>query len=453
MELYSIIIILLAVVIGVSPLADKLKIPYPVLLLAAGIVAGLLIPDFHRLALNPEIVFLIFLPPLLYDAAYNISFREFKLHFSTIFLLGISLVFLTASGIAVVAHYCIPDMSWSLAFVLGAILAPPDAVAATSTTKGLGLPGRTITVLEGESLINDASALVAFRFATAAVAGSAFVPLTAISFFIMALIGGVVVGLVISILLVWIVRKKWVNNNVIVALNLMLPFVAYLVAENLHVSGVIAAVTIGLHIASHKKYFPEHVVQQSKSTLDTITFILTGVVFTLIGLEFPDILKHIPTGRILPLIGCSFLIFLVALVIRMGIIFWHRQNTRNRYNSIKMRIDSMDDEIKAAIQQRYALLSLRRKRKNKPPLTSLNERLEESEKLLFTWKEAIVIGWSGMRGIVSVAAAMSLPMIMADGSNFPQRDTILFLTVSVVIIMLVIQGIGLPFLVKLLKMK
>jgi CPA1 family monovalent cation:H+ antiporter len=439
MELYSIVIILLAVAIGLSPVAVKVKLPYPVLLLAAGVIVGF-IPGFHRISINPEVVFLLFLPPMLYDAAYNISFKDFKANLSTISLLAITLVFVTTTAIAVAVHYCIPGMTWQLSIVLGAILSPPDAIAATSVTKGLGLPHRTNIILEGESLINDASALVAFRFAVAAVAGSLFVPWKAGLMFLLALVGGFLVGWGIWTVFTWLVKKRKLDTNVIVSLNLMLPFVAYLIAENLHVSGVIAVVVTGLIVSRHRDKFSEQTNIQSKSAWDTGVFILNGLVFILIGLEFPHILKNIPVNEVLPLIGCAFLIFGVAMLIRMVVIFWHKNAMERRLSAFKRRLNSPQMEV------------IRRQRTS-PGSTLFDERLEILESLRLHWKEAFIIGWSGMRGIVSLAAALSLPLVMADGSVFPQRDTILFLTVSVVIIMLAIQGLGLPVLVKLLHIK
>jgi monovalent cation/hydrogen antiporter len=173
MENYSVVIIILAVMIGLSAIADKVRLPYPILLISAGIAVGF-IPTLPNIELNAEVVFLIFLPPLLYDAAFNISFRQFRTNINTISTLAISLVFITATGIAVTAHYLIPGMTWPLSFVLGAILSATDAVAAMSITRGLGLSHKTNTILEGESLVNDASALVAYRFAVAAVTGNCF---------------------------------------------------------------------------------------------------------------------------------------------------------------------------------------------------------------------------------------------------------------------------------------
>jgi CPA1 family monovalent cation:H+ antiporter len=378
---------------------------------------------------------------MLYDAAYNISFKDFKSNLPTISLLAITLVFVTTTAIAVAVHFCIPGITWPLSFVLGAILSPPDAIAATSVTKGLGLPHRTATILEGESLINDASALVAFRFAVAAVAGSTFIPWKAGMMFLVALVGGLLVGWVLSHIFVFFAQKQW-DKNVTGSMNLLLPFVAYLVAENLHVSGVIATVTVGLLIARHKDKLPEQTVIQSKSVLDMIVFILGGLVFILIGLEFPSVLKKIPANEIGTLIGCAFLIFGVALLIRMAIIFWHKLAKEKQLSVFKKRLKE-PQMVEASI----------RRSKMRGENQSFEEISKRFESQLLNWKEAIIIGWSGMRGIVSLAAALSLPLLMADGSEFPQRNTILFLSVAVVIIMLVVQGLGLPILVKLLKMK
>src|SRR6218665_1582877 len=189
MENYSIIIFILAIVIGLSVFADKAKLPYPILLVIIGVGIGF-IPTMNEIEINPEIIFLLFLPPLLYDASFNISPKDFNTNISTISTLAITLVFLTTFWIAVVAHYLIPNITWPLAFVLGAILSATDAVAAISITKGLDISHKTITILEGESLINDASALVAYRFAVAAVMGSAFIIWQATLQFILLLGGG-----------------------------------------------------------------------------------------------------------------------------------------------------------------------------------------------------------------------------------------------------------------------
>ena len=438
MEAYSVVLILLAIATGLSPVVKRMNFPYPVLLLLAGIGVGF-IPHFGVIDIQPDVVFLLFLPPVLYEAAYNISFREFKRNIPTISLLAFRLVFVTTGTIAVCVHYVI-GLEWSLSFVLGAILSPPDAIAAAGVTKGLNLPRRTNIILEGESLINDASALVAFRFATAAVAGIAFVPMQAIGLFLLSLAGGFLIGWLLGHIFIGL-AKRLADNNVIVTLNLLLPFVAYLIAEEFRVSGVIAAVSLGLIISRHKANLSEKSIVQSKSVLETIVFILNGLIFILIGLEFPRVLKNIPDDQIFPLIACAFLIFIVALIIRMSVIFYHKISIKKRFDTIQRRLEHLSKDQREHLLQRRRLF---RNRKN-------DDSPDDFKSLLLSTKEAFVIGWSGMRGIVSLAAALSLPLVMDDGSIFPYRNTLIFLTVAVVIIMLIVQGLGLPILVKQLK--
>ncbi len=434
MESYSIVIILLAIAIGLFPVATRFKIPYPMLLLAVGIGVGF-IPDV-QLSIQPDVVFLIFLPPMLYDAAFNISFKGFRSNLNTISLLAISLIFITTIGIAVVARYLIPGMTWPLAFVLGAILSPPDAIAASGVTKGLGLPHRTSTILEGESLVNDASALVAFRFAVAAVAGSSFVFWKAGLMFLLSLGGGFLIGWLMWVIFAFINRKFNRNTPVMVSLNLMLPFVAYLIAEEFHVSGVIAVVVVGLMLSGHKNKIAKEVASQSKSIWDTGIFILGGLIFLLIGLQFPHVIENISLPIILPLIGCSFLLLATAMVIRMGMLFWHREDTIRNLKKIDQRHKEILQKVNNERFKRRMEKRMNRFKDYQP--LSINE--------------CVVIGWSGMRGIVSLAAALSLPLWMDNGVAFPQRDKIIFITITTVVLMLLIQGIGLPLLIKFLKM-
>jgi len=297
MENYTVILFTLAIMIGLSAMADKIKLSYPILLVIAGIGMGF-IPMLPPMEINPEIIFLIFLPPLLYDAAFNISFKEFKTNINTIATLSITLVFLTALGIAAVAYYLVPGMTWPLAFVLGSILSATDAVAAMSITKGLGLSHKTNTILEGESLVNDASALVAYRFAVAAVTGSTFVFWKAGLEFLLLLGGGFVLGAVMGKVLAFIIMRVDKNKVVIISFMLLMPFITYLLAEELHVSGVIAAVTLGLSIARFSnKVFPVTFKEQSKSIWDIIIFLLNGLIFILIGLQFSLCIKKYRCDR------------------------------------------------------------------------------------------------------------------------------------------------------------
>lgn len=416
MENYSIIIFILAIVIGLSAFADTIKLPQPILLIIVGVAIGF-IPTMSEIEINPEIIFLIFLPPLLYDASFNISPKHFKTNLSTISTLAIPLVFLTTFWIAVVAHYTIPNMTWPLAFVLGAILSATDAVAAISITKGLGISHKTITILEGESLINDASALVAYRFAIATAMGSAFIIWKATLQFVLLLGGGFLVGFIMAKILSSILNRVHKNTNVTISFMLLMPFVTYLIAEHLHVSGVIAVVILGLAIARFsKKIFPETLKNQSRSLWDIIIFLLNGLIFILIGLNFRYILKGIDNDMILPYIGYAFIITLVALLIRMVRIFLQKINLQKAFQNNK------------------------RKRKI-------------SADALLDFNNSIILGWSGMRGIVSLAIAIGIPKELEDGTPFPQRTVIIFIAVAVVLITLIGQGLTLPWIVKKLSVK
>jgi CPA1 family monovalent cation:H+ antiporter len=217
-----------------------------------------------------------------------------------------------------------------------------------------------------------------------------------------------------------------------------------LIAENIHVSGVIAVVTTGLMFSYNRDKLSEQVKTQSKSVWNTVVFILGGLVFILIGIEFPHVLHNIPADNILPLIGCAFLIFIVALIIRVFVIFWHKGRLEKRLDAVEKRFK--DQKNKSNADKDIPQQDVHHRN------SAYAERWKDLRtQLLFSWKEVLIIGWSGMRGIVSLAAAMSLPLLMEDGTAFPMRDTILFLTVAVVIIMLVVQGLGLPLLVKWLK--
>ncbi|SEW51233.1 Na+/H+ antiporter [Chitinophaga arvensicola] len=409
MENYSIVIFIMALMILLSAVADKIRLPYPVLLITAGIGIGF-IPALPNIELNPEVVFLLFLPPLLYDAAFNISPEEFRTNFNTIGTLAIGLVFLTAAAIAVVAHYLIPGMTWPLAFVLGAILSATDAVAAMSITKGLGLSHKTITILEGESLINDASALVTYHFAIMAVTGTAFVFWKASFEFIVLMAGGIFLGALMAKMLGVLLRMLRKNDMVVISLMLLMPFVTYLLAEEIHVSGVIAVVVLGLRMGRLSgQVFPEKLKQQSGAIWDIIIFLLNGLIFILIGLQFPYVIKNIPSNLIWPYIGYGFLITLVALLLRMGRVFSQQLNLDQAFKKGKGRI---------------------------------------TENALLDFKNSLIISWSGMRGIVSLAIAIGLPMTVESDS----RNAIIFISVVVVLITLIGQGISLPWIVKAVKL-
>lgn len=413
MENYTIVLLIMALMIGASGIAEKIKLPVPVLLLLVGIAMGSL-PSMPAIELDPEIVMLLFLPPLLYDAAFNISFKDLRTNINTIGTLAFGLVFITTVGIAVVAHYLIPGMSWPLAFVLGAILSATDAVAAIGITKGLGLPHRTVTILEGESLVNDASALIAYRFAIAAVTGVAFVWWKALLQFLVVLGGGFLAGFILARLLGWLLRSFRTNDMVVISLMLLMPFVTYLVAEHFHVSGVIAVVMLGVGMAwLSRERFPERLRTQSKHFWDIIIFLLNGFIFLLIGLQFPIVLKKMSPMDARTYIGYAGVITLVTLGIRMVRVYLQQFNLQRAFQG-KRRI---------------------------------------SEEALFDSRTSFILTWSGMRGIVSLAIAIGLPLYLEDGTPFPMRNEIIFISIAVVLFSLLGQGLSLPLVVRKLGRK
>ncbi|RAJ92669.1 CPA1 family monovalent cation:H+ antiporter [Larkinella arboricola] len=400
----EIVLVLMAILTALAWVTQNLKIPQSILLLTAGLVLGFSpsIPEIH---LESETVLLIFLPPLLYEAAGNISWHEFKAYRRPITMLAVWLVFFTTVAVAAVAHYFIPGFTWPLAFVLGAIISPPDAVAATSTIRGLSLPSRLITILEGESLVNDASALVAYRYAVGAVTSGGFVLWQAGWQFLVIAAGGIITGLAIGYIFTHI-HNKLENPTVATAITLLMPFVTYLLAEQLHLSGVLAVVSMGLYMAWHSyEIFSFQTRMQINSFWNILVFLLNGFVFILIGSQLPIVVNAIGRESILTWIGYGFLVSLVAIAARIIWIF--------------------------PLEYLYRLLGTRRKKSAQ-----------------FSPSELFITSWAGMRGVVSLATALALPFTLRNGQAFPMRNEVLFLSFMVIFVTLVLQGLTLPFFIR-----
>jgi CPA1 family monovalent cation:H+ antiporter len=407
----EIILILLAIITALAQVTDKVKIPYPVLLVVAGMAIGL-VPGLPRITLDPEVVFVIFLPPLLYSACWTTSWPDFKAAKRPITLLAIGCVLFTTIAVAAVAHYFIPGFPWPVAFVLGAIISPPDAVAATAATKGLFVPRRIITVLEGESLVNDATGLIAYRYALAAVATGQFVLWQAGLQFLVVAGGGILLGVTVGQVLVWVHKITRGNATVDTSLTFLAPYVSYLAAEELHVSGVLAVVSTGLFIVVRSSEIFTHQTRlQAVATWNTVIFLLNGIVFILIGLQLPAITEGIGQYSWPLLLGYGALVSGAAIV---GRILW---------------------VYPAAYVPRWLSRGIRERE------TATNLRT------------VTIIAWTGMRGVVSLAAALALPLTLPNGAPFPQRDLILFLTFCVILSTLVLQGLTLPLIIRLLGLK
>ena len=293
MENIALIIFLLFGVAFLGVLSNRFKFPFPIALVLSGLVIRL-IPGLPAIALNPEIVFIIFLPPLLYAAAWQTSWREFKTYWRAISLAAVGLVLLTTCVVAVVAHAIIPDISWPLSFLLGAIISPPDAIAATSVTRGLGLDPRLTSILEGESLVNDASGLIAYKYALTAILTGNFILWEAGLNFIWVVIAGIAIGLIIGFLM-YLVHKNFIFDPIIeVTLTILTPFASYLIAEHFNVSGVLAVVCTGLYLSFRSgEIFTNESRIMAYSVWNVITFILNGLIFILIGLQLRNVIAGI----------------------------------------------------------------------------------------------------------------------------------------------------------------
>ena len=417
MESFEIVIFMMAILIGLSAIADKIKLPYPILLVGVGLLIGF-VPVLPDLALDPEIVFLIFLPPLLYDAAFKTSWHEFKTAIRPISTLAITLVFFTTITVAMAAHYFIPGFSWPLSFVLGAIVSPPDAVAATGIIKGLGLNKKVVTILEGESLLNDASALIAYRYAVAAVTTGVFVFWKAGLEFLWVAGGGIIAGIIIGYLFIAVHKKITHNSIVETSLTMLAPYIAYLSAEHIHVSGVLAVVCAGLMVTWRApEIFSYQTRLRTRAVWDTVIFLLNGIVFILIGLQLPGILKEIKEYSFIELLGYGLIISLVTILVRIIWVFAGVYS--NKIFPFKKKLFLPDE----------------------------NNNVPEE----IPWKNVLIVAWTGTRGVVSLATALALPLTLNNGTAFPYRNIILFLAFVVIFITLVVQGLTLPLLIRLLK--
>lgn len=407
--IHSYLFLCLALIVTVSllvMLGQKLRISYPIFLVLGGLLISF-IPGIPHVKINPELIFLIFLPPLLYDAAWNTSWKDFWRWRRVISVLAFGLVIVTSVVVAFVSSSLIPGFTLSLGFLLGGIISPPDAVAATSVLKGIKIPRRVVAILEGESLINDASSLIVFRFALVAVIAGTFVWHEAVVDFSLVTFMGIVVGLVIALVLYAVLRWLPTTPSIDTALSFTAPYLMYLTAEHFHVSGVMAVVSGGLFISYRSHELFSHSSRlQSVSMWSTTTFVLNGLVFMLIGLELPIIMEGLEDYSLGEAIGYSLIIAAAIIITRIGFALF-----ASMFTVFISRFITVADDRPG-------------------------------------WQGPLIIGWAGMRGVVSLAAALSIPLLLNNGDPFPHRNLILFITFVVIFITLVVQGLSFPLIIR-----
>lgn len=399
---------ILLVILLLIMLANKIKVAYPILLVLAGLAISF-IPGVPVINIEPDLIFFIFLPPLLYEAAWKVSWKEMWRWRRVITSFAFVVVFVSALSVALVANYVIPGFSLALGFVLGGIVSPPDAVSANAILKFVKVPKTVSSILEGESLLNDASSLIIFRFAMIAVATEQFIFSKAATSFSWMIIGGVSIGLLIG----WIFMKahKYLPTDVNAdsVLTLLTPYIIYLAAEKVHCSGVLAVVSAGLLLSNNRhRFLSSRSRIRGVNVWESFCFILNGFVFILIGLDLPQVTKGLEEANIsIPTaLGYSVLITLVLIISRM----------LSSYGSVIVRL----------IARNFIPVA------DKSPGN----------------KVPFILGWTGMRGVVSLAAALSIPVYLNNGNGFPQRNLILFITFIVILLTLLIQGLTLPYFIK-----
>ena len=406
--LQMVFLLLLVLVAGFAVIAERVKLPYPIVLVMAGLGISF-VPHMPRVPLSPELVFVVFMPPLLYYSAWNTSWREFRNNLISITMLAVGLVAFTVIGVALVSDHFITALDFKSGFVLGAVVATTDAIAAASIAARIGLPTRVVEILEGESLLNDATGLLALEFGVQMLqTGETPTVGAGLLRLLWLMAGGIAVGLVVG----WVAAtfERWIDDGPVeMVISVVLPYAAYLVGEELRVSGVLAVVACGLYLGRQSAaFFSPEVRIQVTNGWESLNFMLNGVVFLLIGLQLPYVLAGIHGYSRWTLVEYGAVFSAVLIVLRL---LW------------------MFPAARVANLLRRVVPGIKRE-----PMPSA--------------KSVFVIGWTGMRGVIALAAAFSLPETLSGGRPFAQRNLILFLTFAVILVTLVVQGLSLPWVIR-----
>ena len=404
-------IYLLFIIVALVMLANKLKLAYPIVLVLGGLALSFT-KVFSHITIDPELIFFIFLPPLLYEAAWQTSWKDFWKWRRIITSFAFPIVILTSCVVAFASQALIPGFTLALGFLLGGIVSPPDAISATTIMRQVKAPKILVTVVEGESLLNDASSLIVFRFALAAIITGQFHFSQAVGTFSIVIIMGTLIGLMIALIFYAIHRWLPTTPSIEIILSFLAPYCMYYFAERFHFSGVLAVVAGGLLLSSKRHTMLTYQGRvQGSNVWSTIGFMLNGIVFMLIGLQLPSIISEVEGVSLGQAIWYGVAISLVLIVTRMCCSFGAVAFTRfaGRFITVADR---------------------------KPG-----------------WKIPFVFGWSGMRGVVSLAAALSIPVLIQPGQPFPYRNLILVITFIVILVTLVFQGLTLPWVIRKSKIE
>lgn len=400
-------IYLIIIILALVMLANRLKLAYPIVLVLGGLALSFT-STFSKVTIDPESVFFIFLPPLLYEAAWQVSWKEFWKWRRVIMSFAFPIVILTSTVIAFVSQAFIPGFTLALGFLLGGIVSPPDAISATTIMRQVKVPKAMVSIIEGESLLNDASSLIVFRFALMAVITGQFHMHEAVGSFFLVIIMGILIGLAVGCVFYAIHRWLPTTASIEIILSLVTPYCMYYAAEHFHFSGVLAVVSGGLLLSSlRQKMLSYRSRIEGVNVWANLTFVLNGIVFLLIGLQLPSITSQLGDDiSISSAIGYGLIISLALIITRI--------------------LSTLGASLFTRFMSHFITVA------------DTNPG----------WRNPFIIGWAGMRGVVSLAAALSIPLLMNNNQAFPYRNLILFITFVVILVTLVFQGLTLPWIIR-----
>ena len=400
---------LILIILGLVMLANRLRVAYPIVLVLGGLALSLT-AQFSNVTIDPEIVFLIFLPPLLYEAAWQVSWKEFWRWRRLITGFAFPIVILTSCVVALVSNWLIPGFTLALGFLLGGIISPPDAVAATSILRQSDVPKSMVSIAEGEGLLNDASSLIVFRFALAAVVTGEFYFQKAAFDFVLVVVLGILIGLLVGLIFYAIHRFLPVTTSIEIVLTIVTPYVMYYAAEHFEYSGVLAVVAGGFFLSGQRRTMLDYRSRiEAENVWTNFVFVLNGLIFLLIGLQMPSIAGGLGDIGLGDAIWYGVIISFVLIITRLLCTLGTSAFTKLMSNFFTVADDNPG------------------------------------------WRNPIIFGWAGMRGVVSLAAALSIPVMMTETRNFPFRNLILFITFIVILMTLVFQGLTLPWVIRKIK--